>query len=101
LLALRAGSDALQLGGFWPLQNDSRIIRFARRFNGNPLKRAFLGGEKKDAVGVAVNLSPRRVAVPILGRVLLGNSTRQTADCELGPYEALILEWHIEEIKTK
>ena len=88
LLAFRAGSEAMRYGGYRTLENTSRICRFVRRF-------------RRDAVGVAVNLSPRRVPSPLLGQVLLGNSGRTAADLELAPFEALILKWHTEPMQRK
>ena len=86
LLAFRAQSSALKEGGFLSLQLDGQVCRFARR-------------HKQEAVGVAINLSPQSMRVPILGQVLFGNTERSAANLELAAYEALILKWHTEPLR--
>ena len=79
LIAFRKDSPALLYGSYKQSFQYGSCFGFERRYRGK-------------ALGIVVNLSDKKSAVPAVGKVIFGNSTRKLLDCELEPWEALILE---------
>lgn len=79
LTAFRNESEALKSGSFRCTIMNNRVFAFERRV-------------KDDALGIAVNLSPKTVNLPSVGKVLLSNTGREVMDCQLQPYEAVIMQ---------
>ena len=79
LMAYRNGSDVLKQGRFRLISREKDWIKIERR----------LGDER---VIVAVNWSPRPVKLPLVGYPVLSTHGTKELDCELQPWEAVLIE---------
>ena len=79
LMAYRNGSDVLKQGSFRCISREKNWIMIERR----------LGSER---VVVAANWSDRAVKLPLLGYPVLSTHGTKELDCQLQPWEAVILE---------
>ena len=79
LMAYRNGSDVLKQGSFRCISREKNWIMIERR----------LGSER---VVVAANWSDRAVKLPLLGYPVLSTHGTKELDCQLRPWEAVILE---------
>ena len=79
LMAYRNGSDVLKQGSFRCISREKNWIMIERR----------LGSER---VVVAANWSDRAVKLPLLGYPVLSTHGTKELDCQLLPWEAVILE---------
>ena len=79
LMAYRNGSDVLKQGSFRLISREKSWMKIERRL-----------GEKK--VIVAVNWSDKPAKLPLVGRPVLSTHNTKKLDCELKPWEAVLLE---------
>ena len=79
LMAYRNGSDVLKQGRFRLISREKDWIKIERR----------LGDER---VIVAVNWSPKPVKLPLVGYPVLSTHGTQKLDCQLQPWEAVLIE---------
>ena len=79
LMAYRNGSDVLKQGSFRLVSREKDWIKIQRRL-GN------------DRVTVAVNWSAEPAKIPLVGHPVLSTHGTKKVDCELQPWEAVILE---------
>ena len=79
LMAYRNGSDVLKQGHFRLISREKSWCKIERRL-GN------------DRITVAVNWSPKPVRLPLVGYPVLSTHGTKKLDCQLQPWEAVILE---------
>ena len=79
LMAYRNGSDVLKQGRFRLISREKNWIKIERR----------LGNEK---VVVAVNWSDQPARIPLLGQPVLSTHGTKKLDCELKPWEGVLIE---------
>jgi glycosidase len=79
LMAYRNGSDVLKQGRFRLISREKNWIKIERR----------LGNEK---VVAAMNWSDKPVRLPLLGCPVLSTHGTKKVDCELQPWEAVLIE---------
>ena len=79
LMAYRNGSDVLEQGRFRLISREKDWIKIERR----------LGDER---IIVAVNWSPKPVKLPLVGYPVLSTHGTQKLDCQLQPWEAVLIE---------
>lgn len=79
LIAYRNGSDVLEQGRFRLISREKNWIKFERR----------LGNER---LTVAINWSPAPVRLPLVGHPVLSTHGTKKLDCQLMPWEAVLIE---------